>query len=93
MLNINDDTILVQSTELRTKMPEISKNMKLKKIIILKKGKPFAVLSDFDEYEQKENLIDAFEDMVLGFEAKERHENSGKNDYIDSEKFEKELGI
>lgn len=93
MLNINSDTVLVGSSELRTNMPQISKDIKTKKVILVKKGKPFAVLTDFDEYQKKEEMFDTFEDMVLGYLAKERDINSSKKDYVDSKKVEKSLGI
>ncbi|MBD3331112.1 hypothetical protein GF354_06355 [Candidatus Peregrinibacteria bacterium] len=93
MFNIDDDTVLVGATELRNNMPKISKDIKLKKIIVVKKGKPFAVLTDFDEFQEKEEIINTFEDLVLGHLAKERDEHSSDSDFIDSEKIEKKLGI
>jgi len=93
MLNINDDTILIGTTELRGNMPKISKEMKNKKIVIVKRGKPFAILCDFDEYREKEEMMDTFEDVVLGYLAKERDAKSTDKDFIPSEDIEKTLGI
>jgi len=93
MLNLNDDTVLIGTTELRSKMPEISKNIKIKKIIVVKRGEPFAVLTDFEQYQEKEDMIDTFEDLVLGYLAKERDKKSSKKDFISSEDVEKKLGI
>ncbi|MFC1615903.1 hypothetical protein ACFL21_02075 [Patescibacteria group bacterium] len=91
MLNIDDDTVIVGATELRSNMPKISKDIKTKKIIVVKRGEPFAVLTDFEEYQEKEKVIDTFEDVVLGYLAKERDEKN--NDFISSEEVENELGI
>ena len=93
MMNINDDTLLIGTSELRTNMPKISKEIKNKKIILVKRGKPFAVLSDYEEYNKKEELLDNFEDLVLGLLAKEREENSSDKNYITLEEVEKKLGI
>jgi len=92
-MNINDDTLLIGTSELRTNMPKISKEIKNKKIILVKRGKPFAVLSDYEEYNKKEELLDNFEDLVLGLLAKEREENSSDKNYITLEEVEKKLGI
>lgn len=93
MLNIDDDTVLVGATELRSNMPEISKNIKTKKIIVVKRGEPFAVLTDFGQYKEKEHIIDTFEDIVLGYLARERDNDSSAEDFVDSEIAEKNFGI
>ena len=93
MLIIDDNTVLVGATELRSNMPKISKEIKTKKVIVVKRGEPFAVLTDFDEYQEKENILDTFEDIVLGYLAKERYEKSSDKDFVDAEDVEKELGI
>lgn len=93
MLIIDDDTVLVGATELRGNMPEISKNIKTKKIIVLKRGEPFAVLTDFEQYKEKEEIIETFEDIVLGYLARERDQNSSAGDFLDSEIVAKKLGI
>ena len=93
MLNIDGETVLVGATELRSNMPQISRDIKTKKVIVVKRGKPFAVLTDFDEYQEKEDVIDTFEDMVLGYLAKEREEKAKKNDFIDADEVEKEYDV
>lgn len=86
MLNIGEDTVLIGATELRGNMPKISKDIKFKKIIIVKRGVPFAVLTDFDEYQRNEELMDTFEDVVLGCLAKERVKKSSEKDWIPAKK-------
>ena len=84
---------MIGATELRGKMPQISKEIKNKKVIVVKRGQPFAVLSDFEDYQEKEKVIDTFEDVVLGYLARERDEQSTEKDFVDSEEVERELGI
>ena len=93
MLNIDENTVMIGATELRSKLPQITKDIKTKKVVVLKRGKPFAILTDFDEYTEKENIIDTFEDVVLGYLAKERAENSSDKDFISAAEMEKRLGI
>lgn len=93
MLNVDENTVLIGATELRSKMPQISKDIKTKKVIVVKRGEPFAVLSDFDGYKEKEEIIDIFEDVVLGYLAKERDQNSSDKDFISSDEVKKKLSI
>jgi len=93
MIQIDDNTILVGTTDLRTEMPKITKNIKIKKIILTKRGKPVAVIEDFEQYKEKEEFIDSFEDLVLGYLAKERDSKSKKSDYLSEEEVNKKLGI
>lgn len=84
---------MVGATELRKEMPKLTKEMKTKTIIVTKKGKPIAVLEDFDEYTERTRLFDTFEDLVLGHIAEERWKNSKKEDYISLEEVAKDLKI
>lgn len=94
MLPITEDTLLVGSTELRTEMPKLAKALKdRKKAIITQRGNPLGVLQDYETYQEKEAMLEAFEDLVLGYIAKERDENSTEKDYIDEEVFLKEIGL
>ncbi|QQR83478.1 hypothetical protein IPJ72_06865 [Candidatus Peregrinibacteria bacterium] len=93
MFNLGDDIVMIGSTDLRDKMPKIKQSIKKNKVIVAERGTPFAVLSDFDEYNQKEEIIDTFGDIVLGYLAKERAEKSSEKDYVDSETVEKSIGL
>jgi len=81
MIDVAEDTVIVGATELRTEVPKLMKIKK--KVIVMKRGKPIGVLQDFDDYKAQEKVIDAFEDLVLGYLAKERFCNSNENDYVD----------
>lgn len=93
MIPISDDTIIIGTAELRKEIPQLTKDLKIKTVIVTKKGKPIAVLEDFDEYQEKNRLLETFEDIVLGYLAKERYEKSKKSDYISGEEMAKRLGI
>lgn len=86
MLNIGENTVLVGATELRGGMPKISKDIKTKKIIVVKRGEPFAVLTDYAQYQEQEAIIDDFEDIVLGYLAKERDGKTTAEDWVPAEK-------
>ncbi|MBI2634306.1 hypothetical protein HYW82_01380 [Candidatus Peregrinibacteria bacterium] len=93
MIKINDEITMVGMAELRHEIPSLSKNLKFKTVIITKRGKPVAVLEEFGQYEEKKDIIDTFEDVVLGYMAKERHQNSKESDYLPSSLAAKKLGI
>ena len=93
MLNINDDTVMIGATELRSEMPKLAKMLKIKKVIVMKRGKPLAILEDFSKYEEKEEIIDLFEDLVLGHLAKERDSIASDKDFIDHDELKKKLGF
>lgn len=83
MFQFNDDTVLIGTTELRTEMPKLAKVLKTKKVIVLKRDKPIAILEDFEDHQEKEALLDTFEDLVLGHLAKERDEASSEDDFVE----------
>lgn len=93
MFDIDSNTVLVGSTDLRTRIPEISSSLKNKKIIIMKRNKPIAVIQDFEKFQEAQKKIEEMEDLILGYLAKNRKENSKKKDFLTFEKAAKELGI
>lgn len=93
MVHITDDTVLIGSAELRRDMPSLAKDTVIKTIIVLNKGKPVAVLENFEQFREKERLLDEFEDLVLGSIAKERESKAKKSDYISAQIVAKKLGV
>lgn len=93
MISVTDNTLLIGTAELRKEIPHLTKELKLKTIIVTKKGKPVAVLEDFDEYKEKNRVIETFEDIVLGYLAKERDEKSTEKDFISEKDVAKKLGV
>lgn len=93
MIQISDDTIMIGATELRTEMPKLARELNEKKVIVTNRGKPLAVLENFESYKIKEKLLDELDDLIAGYVAKERFENSKPEDYIDDKTLWKRLGI
>lgn len=93
MIHINDDTILVGTTDLRSEIPQLMKEVKFKKIIVMKRGKPIGVLENIEQHEEKERLLDTFEELVLGFIAKERYESSTAKNFVRAETVAKKIGL
>jgi prevent-host-death family protein len=93
MLQINDDTVMVGATEFRSEMPKLIKTLHLKKVIIMNRGEPVAVIQNYQDFKRDEDWMEEFEDLVLGSIAKERDENSKDSDFYSHEEVLKELGL
>lgn len=93
MINVNENTIMIGTSELRTQMPQISKEIGTKQIILTKRGKPIAILQDYESYEQKEKMLDEYEDIIFGYLAKSRTEKTKENEYLSHEEMIKKLGL
>ncbi len=51
------------------------------------------MLEDFDEYQEKNRVIETFEDVVLGYLADESYTKSKKSDFMSAQEVAKKLGI
>ena len=91
MVKLDDHTVMIGATELRTEMPKLTRELANHKVIVTSRGKPVAVLEDFATYNQKEKFLDEFEDWIAGHIAKERFENSTPENYIDLKTLKKRL--
>ncbi len=91
MINIGDTTKIVGTTELRNEIPAITKDLKTMTVIVVKRGKPIAILEDYEKHKQKEEFLEEFEDLVLGYIARDRDKKSRKSDYISIEKLMKKF--
>jgi len=92
MLTVEGKTTLVGMAELRTVSAEILEKLKSSKVILTKRNKPVGVLVDYKKYQEMEEIIEAFEDFVLGTLAKERAQRKDKK-LISLEEAEKRLGL
>lgn len=93
MLHITDQIKLIGATELRTEIPQLTKDVFTQTVIVTKRGKPIVVLQNYSSYQEKENLLDTFEDLILGYLAKERFDRSSAKDYVDGAVVAKKLGV
>lgn len=91
MLTVKENTTLVGISELRTKADEILKKAKVHRVIIGRRNKPVAALLDIEKFSKMEEMLDALEDIALGYLARERERSSVSSDYVDIEEIEKKL--
>ncbi|MBI5555794.1 MAG: type II toxin-antitoxin system Phd/YefM family antitoxin [Elusimicrobia bacterium] len=92
MLTVKQDTTLIGVSELRTRIDELLKKMRHSRVLIEKRNKPVAVIMSNEEYEKTESLLDMAEDIVMGYLAKERYENSSDKGFISMEAALKKVG-
>ena len=93
MININENTIMIGTSELRTEIPKVEKEIKEKKVILTKRGKPIAIIQDFQAYNEREKLLEEYEDIIFGFLAKARAKTTNLKKYISHEEMIKKLGL
>lgn len=91
MLTLNEDTIMIGTTEFRSKMPHLIKVLGKKKVILMKRGEPVGVFLNFSDYQKQEEWLDEFEDVVLGHLAKERDDQSTEADFVSEKEAWKQL--
>jgi len=65
--------VLVGVSDLRANFPKYRKSLKEKKqLIVLIKGKPEAVIEDYETFQVKDKMLEQMEDIILGYMALER---------------------
>ena len=92
MFTVEEKTTIVGIAELRKLTKEILKKLKSHKVILTRRNKPVGVLLDYEEFLRIEEIIDAFEDYVLGTLAQERAKRKEKK-FISLEEAEKKVGL
>ncbi len=91
MLTVKEETTFVGVSELRNSIDYVLKKAKEHKVVIEKRHKPVAALVGIKKYEEMESLLDAFEDIALGYLAGEREKSSAPSDYLSMEEAESRL--
>jgi hypothetical protein len=76
---------MIGTTEFRSEMPKLLKVFGKKKVILMKRGEPVGIFLNFSDYQKQEAWQEEFEDVVLGYLAKERDERSTDADFISEE--------
>jgi prevent-host-death family protein len=92
MITVEEKTTIVGVAELRKMISDILEKVKSNKVILTRRNKPVGVIVDYEEFKEMEEIIDTFEDYVLGYLAKERAQRKGKK-LISLEEAEKRLGL
>ena len=93
MQYIEENTTLVGTAELRTKMKEILKAMKVSKVVLEMRNQALAVLVPIDKYKKIEALLEEIEDRALGYIASGREKSVKEKDYLSLDQVEKKLGL
>ena len=92
MITVEEKTTIVGVAELRKMISDILEKVKSNKVILTRRNKPVGVIVAYEEYKKMEEIIDTFEDYILGYLAKERAQRKGKK-LITLEEAERRLGL
>ena len=93
MEHVEENTTRVGTAELRTKMKEVLRAMKVSKVVLEMRNKAFAVLVPIEKYRKIEAILEEIEDRALGYAAREREKSGREKDYLSLEQVEKKLGL
>lgn len=91
MITVKEDTTLVGISELRTNFAKVLEAIGKYKVLLERRNKPLAIIVPVEKYNRMEELIELFEDISLGFLAKERDGKSKSSDYFELEEVEKKI--
>jgi len=92
MKTYQENTTLVQASELRTKLNEVLKLLPKQKVVLEKHHKPVAFLVDPVEFEESEEIREAYSDILLAFEARKREKRKNPK-CISLEELMKRVGL
>jgi prevent-host-death family protein len=76
MFQVNDNTLVVAVSELRTKGPEVLERVKNGTVIVTRNNQPVGVIIDHDKYREMEKAFELLEDLVLGTIAQKREKEA-----------------
>src|SRR5262245_59171216 len=76
MFQVNDDTLVVAVSELRTKGPEVLDRVKNGTVIVTRNNQPVGVIIDHDKYREMGKAFELLEDLVLGTIAQKREKEA-----------------
>ena len=77
---------------LRSMISDVLEKVKTSKVILTRRNKPVGVIVDYEEFLKMEEILDTYEDFILGYLAKERAERKDKK-LLTLEEVEKRLGM
>ena len=72
---MSDEYKIMGATDLRAEMPKLIKDLKTKKILVMKRGRPVAVIESYQDFMEKESFFDKLEEQELVKVVKERMKN------------------
>lgn len=92
MLKLESDTLYAGVSELRTSAPRLLEESKKNRVILMKRNLPVAAIINYADYQRFEDMMEILEDLVLGYEAKQRASRKKKR-FISMEEAEKLVGL
>ena len=92
MISVEEKATIVGVAELRSMISDVLEKVKTSKVILTRRNKPVGVIVDYEEFLKMEEILDTYEDFILGYLAKERAERKDKK-LLTLEEVEKRLGM
>jgi prevent-host-death family protein len=93
MRHVQQQSTFVGVSELRTHAEEILTIARHEPVIVEKRHKPMAVLVPIEQYERTAETLEALEDYILGWLAKQREQRSSRKNYLSLEELERRVGL
>lgn len=88
---IKEKTAIAAVSELRTHLEEILDQLQETSVVLEKRNRPVAVLSDPKRFEAMEEALETATEVLLAFEAKERLGSTPRSAYVPLEQVKKRL--
>ncbi len=83
MITVKKKATIATISELRNKSSKILNSLKENRVILQRHKKPVAIMVDYKQYENVEEMLEFAEDYILGMTALQRDEKAKKRDFVD----------
>lgn len=93
MITIQDHLHMIPLSEFRADMSVLAEIKQEDTVILTKKGKPIAVLLNFEEYQRQQKILEEFYDKEAGTLAKKRDLTTKKEEYLSEKELYDTLGL
>ena len=93
MITIQEHLHMIPLSEFRADLSILAEIKQEDTLILTKKGKPIAVLLNFEEYQRQQNILDDFYDTEAGSVAQQRDLTTKKEEYLSEKQLYDTLGL
>ncbi len=83
MITVKKKTTIATISELQNKSDKILNSLKENRVILQRHKKPVAIIVDYKQYENVEEMLEFAEDYILGMTAMQRDGKARKRDFVD----------
>ncbi len=83
MITVKKKATIATISELRNKSSKILNSLKENRVILQRHKKPVAIMVDYKQYENVEEMLEFAEDYILGMTALQRDKKAKKRDFVD----------